>query len=77
MDLQTGDLQSASDMIENSAQMFLQLGNTLEYHRSRVIQAKILRCQGQQDQAWAMIHAARSLFERMGARLDLNKTEQL
>lgn len=77
IDLQNGSLHSADAMIENSAQMFLRLGNTLEYHRSRVIHAKILRCQEKQALALPMIHAARDIFERMGARLDLSKTEQI
>ncbi len=67
------DLAGARVALEKSAMVFEQLGGELERSRSLVELGNLLTAYGQIDQAKSLFSEARSVFTKMGAKLELSR----
>jgi class 3 adenylate cyclase len=71
--LATGEHQEAGRLLEQSARLWKQIGAPYESARVRMALAQAYRAAELQERAVHEIRAARSVFERLGARLDMRR----
>jgi tetratricopeptide (TPR) repeat protein len=75
-DRQLGDLAGARENLEKSAEIFAQSNSPLERSRSLVELGNLLAATGQTDRAKSLFAEARQVFDRMGARLELDRLQR-
>jgi class 3 adenylate cyclase len=71
--LAEGDLDGAWRSFEDSARSWKQIGAPYESARARLALAEVHRAGGRRERALQEVRAARSVFERLGARLDVRR----
>ncbi len=72
-----GDFLAAEETLNRSAAIFLQSGNQMERCRCLVDLAGLFTSNGKIGQADELLKAARTVFERMGARMELERLEKV
>ncbi|MDQ2912117.1 MAG: hypothetical protein M3T56_02565 [Chloroflexota bacterium] len=77
LQLADGEAVSAEKTISAALRQWQELDMPYEVARARLLLAAALRAQGDEAAAKLELQAARSTFERLGARLDIRRTSEL
>jgi tetratricopeptide (TPR) repeat protein len=72
-----GEMEPAREMLINSAAIFTSLGSQMERSRSILDLASLMASCGEKKESRALLAEARDIFQKMGARLDLERVRAI